>query len=110
VAPARLHLRVDRVDDDPCLWVAGEIDLATAPELVEQATALVADGPARLLLDFAEVSFLDSSGVAALVSIQQRAATHGTGLAVRGVAGQIRSVLEMTRMGEIMTITNGGPD
>lgn len=46
--------------------VAGEVDLLTVHEVAAAITAGTAVGPAALVLDLTEVSFLDSAGLAML--------------------------------------------
>src|SRR6266498_5072738 len=68
-----LSLNVTRRDDVPCLVIAGEIDLATAPAFEAAAVALLDEKPAALILDFGGVRFCDSSGIGVLVRLYNRA-------------------------------------
>jgi anti-sigma B factor antagonist len=77
------------------LALAGELDLSSAPELeraLEEAGALPVK---RLILDLAELSFMDSTGVSVLVRTKQRADGGGRILAVRSPNGQVRRLLEL---------------
>jgi anti-anti-sigma factor len=49
------------------LSAAGELDIATAPELRERVTAALDAGVRRLVIDLREVSFMDSVAIAVLV-------------------------------------------
>lgn len=59
------------------LCVAGELDMATAPELRERIAAIAAAGVQRLLLDLSEVSFIDSVATAAILSARGRLGEEG---------------------------------
>ena len=54
------------------LSVAGEVDLATAPDLQAALDSAVAEDPPALVVDLLEVTFLGSVGLQLLVSTQQR--------------------------------------
>lgn len=61
----------------PVIDVAGEIDHFVCQQLSDKIDEL-ADRTKKLLLDFSEVSYLDSAGVAAVISaIQQISLTGG---------------------------------
>jgi anti-sigma B factor antagonist len=47
----------------------GELDMATSAQLLESLQRLVDAGDRHLVVDLAEVSFMDSSGLGALVTI-----------------------------------------
>ncbi|WP_244524770.1 STAS domain-containing protein [Trujillonella endophytica] len=57
--------------------VVGEVDCSTAPRLTESIDAVLATGPAELVVDLAGVSFLDSAGLHALVTAHGRAEQQG---------------------------------
>ena len=52
---------------------AGEIDLATVPELRDRISLLQVDGPPHLVIDLSGVTFIDSLGLGALIGAHKRA-------------------------------------
>jgi anti-sigma B factor antagonist len=63
-------------------FLRGEIDIASAPTLQCELERYVHDSEGALLLDCCELSFIDSSGVAALVKAQRVLAEEGRELRV----------------------------
>ena len=83
------------------LAVAGEIDLVTAPGLADAVEEQLGRGP--VLLDLAEVVFLDSSGVRALDRILRLAEVHGRELAIRrALRPNVEQVLTMTGLLDVL--------
>jgi anti-anti-sigma factor len=72
------------LDDDAVVFLTGELDMATAPELHGVLDQIIEHGPQEVLLDFSALSFIDSSGIAALVDAQQRLGGQKRCLSVRG--------------------------
>ena len=75
------------------LTVAGEIDLATAPQL---AACLVDAADRDVAVDLSAVTFLDSSGLSALVAGSRAATANGHVLRTFGERDTIRRVLEIS--------------
>jgi len=78
------------------LEVTGELDLATAPPLLDRVRAATADQPAAIVLDLAGVFFCDSSGINALIDAQSYAAARGIPLRVVNAQRVTRRALEVT--------------
>ena len=55
----------------------GRLDAFTAPELRGVLDRRVAEGTTRFVLDLSEVAFLDSAGMAVLVTLLKRARSAG---------------------------------
>jgi anti-anti-sigma factor len=84
---------------DSATWtvtVSGELDLATAHELEAVFEALEPTPPERVLVDLAAVTFLDSSGIRALVRANRRLNGLGVPLVVDAVSDAARQVLEIS--------------
>lgn len=65
----------------PHLVLSGEIDLAVAPALQAAGTELINSlAPGRLDIDLGEVTFIDSSGLGALIALRNAARRCGAGL------------------------------
>jgi anti-sigma B factor antagonist len=61
-----------RIEHAVVLSVAGDVDMLSAPRLLPAVEQHVADGPCRLLvLDLLAVTFLDSSGLKALLDVRR---------------------------------------
>jgi anti-sigma B factor antagonist len=59
------------------VYVRGDLDLAGAPEFHAAADAALADGASTVVIDFSEITFIDSTGLGALVRIHTAATDSG---------------------------------
>jgi anti-sigma B factor antagonist len=76
--------------------LAGELGIASAPELREQLLSLLRPGSSRLVIDLSKVSFCDATGLAVLVSAARRARLLGGFLRLAAVSPQVGQVLNIT--------------
>jgi len=77
--------------------VAGDVDLATVGQLDQGIeTAVDADQTTSVVVDLAEVAFLDSSGIASLLKGRRLADGLGKPYWVTGARGIVREVLDLT--------------
>ncbi|MFF4316198.1 STAS domain-containing protein [Streptomyces sp. NPDC001507] len=90
----RLSLTCSHTGGVRVLTACGEIDLDSAPQLLD---ALTADGAAAPLtvLDLSDVTFMDSSGINALIAAHHAARRHG---------GQLRLAAPSPNVAEIFGI------
>ncbi|HLU33661.1 MAG TPA: STAS domain-containing protein [Natronosporangium sp.] len=83
--------------------LAGEIDVGVASEAVDVITDTVLDGdPVRMVVDISQVSLLDSTGVAALVTAKKIAAHRGCDLVVANPAAVVREQMAVTGVLEFL--------
>ncbi|MGH3938145.1 MAG: STAS domain-containing protein, partial [Pseudonocardiaceae bacterium] len=76
----------------------------TAPRLRQAILDLLAEDPPReIRVDLAEVSLLDSTGVAVLIDTYKRAKTRGVTLTVEHPQPIVHRVLEICGLLEILT-------
>jgi anti-anti-sigma factor len=81
------------------LDVTGEVDVGTVADLRRTVTEIVVEqGVSELLLDFAGLRFLDSSGIAALVGGYRSAQARGVRFGLLNCTGSVRHVLDVTGM------------
>jgi anti-anti-sigma factor len=92
-----LETELIHLDGQAVLAVRGEIDAWSSVEL-GQACRGLASLTDRLVLDFAAVTFMDSSGLRALLEVSQIAGL--VSVVVRGAAGQVRRVFEITALAD----------
>lgn len=63
---------IDRRDGAIVVVLAGELDLYNAEEVRSALLEAVAEGPALLVVDLGEVTFVDSTALGVLVDIHRR--------------------------------------
>ena len=90
----------------PQLLLSGEIDIASADALRNAgARAVDSLGPSdRLDVDLSGVTFIDSSGLGALVSIRNAAEAAGRAMSLHIVSPSIISLFELTGLRAAFTI------
>lgn len=82
----------------------GELNALTSGALREQIKDLLAQGNLRLLVDLSGVSFIDSSGLSALVAGLKAAKQQGGNLALFGLQEQALMIFEITQAHTIFDI------
>jgi anti-sigma B factor antagonist len=71
--PAGLSLRAQADGNRDTLVLAGDLDLATSPELEARVEQLCTEGR-ELVLDLSELSFIDSTGLLAILKAREQCA------------------------------------
>jgi anti-sigma B factor antagonist len=89
------------VDDGTAtLFVTGEVDMSNATELRECGENAVATASVELLvIDLSGVTFMDSSGLGALVAIRSAAADAARAVRIANPSARVRQVIEVCGLG-----------
>ena len=105
--PAPFSVSVDEQRDHAVVAAAGELDLATAPQLEEELLPRLRDG-GRVVLDLTGLEFMDSTGVRVIVAAHAAGQEHEGGFAlVRTPPGcAIARVLEISGLDSVVEIVD----
>ncbi len=95
-----------RSDGGVQVELSGELDLATAPKLEDELHAVEERGPALIVLDLQPLSFMDSSGLRALLAADARAREAGRRLVLIRGDERVQRVLKITRLDERLEIVD----
>jgi anti-anti-sigma factor len=101
---ARFEMAISFDVDETIVAVHGEVDLLTAPTLQSAVDSLLERGAAHIVLDLAELTFMDASGLRVIAHISARLATLNRVLAVRSAPAMTRLILEITRLDELVRL------
>jgi anti-sigma B factor antagonist len=83
------------------------IDAASAPEMRQQLLELADGGATNFVIDLSEVPFMDSSGMAVLVSILKRARQDGGDVKlVWPRVDAARRILNLTKFDRVFDVTD----
>ncbi len=83
---------------------AGRLNAASAPGLKARMHELVGHGHVELLCDLSAVTFLDSSGLAALVSGLKSTREAGGWIKLAGLNLQVRNIFSLTRLDHVFEL------
>ncbi len=83
--------------------LSGEVDLSWSADVREHVLAAVT-GADAVLVDLASVSYIDSSGIAALVEGYQTAKKQSRRFGLVSVSEQVMSVLQLARLDQVFPI------
>jgi anti-sigma B factor antagonist len=84
--------------------VAGEVDLATAPELKEALAEVINDGARGVLVDLSNATFIDSTTLGVLMGAVKRLRPAGGELAIACHDPNIRKIFEITLLDRVFEI------
>jgi anti-anti-sigma factor len=82
----------------------GRLDAAAAPRLLARLTGAIAEGKAQFVVDLADVPFIDSTGLGALVSGLKAARRVEGDLRLAAPSPQVRKLLRLTTLDRVFTI------
>jgi anti-sigma B factor antagonist len=84
------------------LRLDGRLNMVSAAQLKQAITGSVDGGCARVVVDLAAVTFMDSSGLGALIAGLKKARQEGGDLRITGVTQQVATVLALTNLDRVL--------
>ena len=86
------------------LKLSGEIDLHASPELRARLLACAKAKSPCLLLDFTEVAYIDSSGLATLIEYVRESEPFSGKMGLFGLQKKVRTIFDLVRLNELFVI------
>jgi anti-sigma B factor antagonist len=86
------------------LSLKGEIDLHVSPSVTALLNAMIDKKPERLVVDLSSVTYIDSAGLAALISAMQRVEGYGGKFLLAGLQGTICDIFERVRLDQVFQV------
>jgi len=105
-----LTVRIGGTGDAPTIALSGELDISNAATLSSALERVEAERPATVTIDMGGLEFIDSTGIAALVSAHHRL-DGGGGVRLRllpSPAPAVRRVMEVTGLDRRLSFGDDG--
>ena len=99
-----LRIEVANTTSPTTVMLTGEIDVATAPRVRDALIAVSNGGETKVIVDMTNVTFMDSTGLAALVGPLKRFRSMNGQIVLRSPARSVRKVLEISGLTRVFTI------
>ena len=87
------------------LHLTGEIDLSNSSSVRRELLNILKDGKS-VIVDFTDLAYIDSSGMATLVEALNIAKRTNLLLIITGANGAPKQVLELTRLNQVFKIVD----
>jgi anti-sigma B factor antagonist len=88
------------------LVLSGELDLAVAAGLEATIRDLCGEGVSGIELDLSRLTFMDSSGLRAVLNAQKLCAQHEYDFLVTPGGGQVQRLLELTGTNDVLPLAD----
>jgi anti-anti-sigma factor len=98
-----LDIVVEGEGDELVLRLVGELDLGSVATLRSCLENLAGD-VRTVILDFAELTFLDSTGIGLVIRSQRELQDRGGQLIIRAPRSHVRKVLDVTQVATVIEI------
>ena len=95
---------VPRQDRPNVLPLKGEIDLHVSPAVTQSLNAMTEKKPERIVIDLSRATYIDSSGLAALILAMQKVEAYGGRFFLTGLHETMRSIFETSRLDQVFQI------
>jgi anti-sigma B factor antagonist len=86
------------------ITVDGQLIVSNRHELKQKVLDVVETGARRVLIDFTNTGYIDSSGLGALVSLAKKAREAGGELRLAGLNEDLRTLFELTKLDTLFQI------
>lgn len=99
-----MTLHAERNEAAAVVVLQGELDLANAGDITELVTGAITAGVSSLVLDLAQVDFMDSTGISALIAGKRAFDAIGGQLALRAPSPAVRTVLHVAGLESFLAV------
>ena len=82
-----------------------DIDSSNFPELEEKVSDLIKEGNLNIILDFSQITHVDSSGIGVLIRIHRQLKEKGGRLVLAACNEHLRKIFYLVKFNEHLTIT-----
>lgn len=99
-----MDIQVEQKGAVAILRCAGSLDAETVAKFKRTAQGLFEQGVGRFVLDAQELTFIDSMGLGALISLMRRVRQQDGEVKVAGLSRDVHSIFEITRLHRVFDI------
>ena len=99
-----MKIREERIGGAVVCFLEGEININNSPELRKAFDGIIKRQNKKVLVDFSNVSYIDSSGLATLIEMFQRLKKIGGALRFSNLDQKVKNVFEVTKLHKLFEI------
>jgi anti-anti-sigma factor len=96
----------DEAPDGVRVHLEGDVDSAADAALTAAGAEVVARDPRRVVLDFGDVDYINSTGIALIVRLLAEARRDHREVIAEGLSAHYREIFRITRLSDFLTIAD----
>ncbi|NGX99140.1 MAG: STAS domain-containing protein [Candidatus Afipia apatlaquensis] len=99
-----MKFNLETCSEDPRGIIAemtGELDIESSDEFKSTLKGIIETGPPVVVLDFEGVTFVDSSGLGAIVGVEREGNSNGCRIRITGTHGPVAKVFAITCLDKV---------
>lgn len=105
-----LNWSIGRNADEVIIALGGEVDLNVEAALAELLDSALDPPPAKLVLDLAQLTFIDSTGIRCVLNASRQSSSVGCRLVVRHPKGTVLRVFEVSGVDALLLDNDAAGD
>lgn len=106
-----MEIQIEKIDENALIKLSGRLDMNTSPDLRKTAITLFTKRKSKnLTIDFANASYIDTSGLATLVEILVTAKEQRAQLTLSAMNAKVRYLIDVNGLTRFFTIEASGPE
>ena len=102
-----LNIDTNKFEDHYEIFVEGELDVYTAPQLEEVLVPIRQEGDRDIHVNLEKVSYMDSTGLGLFVGTLKALNKNDKELYILGVSDRIKRLFEITGLSDLMHVNEG---
>ncbi len=99
-----MQINMEEKNDVAVCVINGEVDISSSPDLKKYFEQVAKKKPEKVLIDFSDVSYVDSSGLATFVDILKKVRLYGGKMKFAGLSDKVKGLFEMTKLDKLFDI------
>jgi anti-anti-sigma factor len=110
MATRELEVTLRERDGVAVLALHGDVNASAEAALQSAYGEATSGDPRAVMLDFSEVEYINSTGIALIVGLLAQARARDVEVRATGLSDHYREIFEITRLADFMTIEEGDND
>ena len=99
-----MNITEEKKDGITICNIGGEININTSPQLRKSFESFVEAKTTKIVVDFSQVSYIDSSGLATFIELLQRLKKVGGTFRICSMSQKVKNIFEVTKLYKLFEI------
>jgi len=105
-----MHINMEEKNGVSVCYVQGDIDINSSPEVKKYFEQVTREKKDKIVINFKDVNYVDSSGLATLVDVLKKMRAYGGVLKLSNLSEKVMGLFEITKLNKLFVIVQEEAD